>query len=80
MELEHIVDVARAARGMGKEFPGYLSSGEACAAALVLNRADYLKQIKRTMAEAIARLDYGDADRLLSAQVILQREAPLVEA
>lgn len=79
MQLESIVAVSRAARRMGTDFPGYLSTGEACAAALVLNRPDYLKKIGRTMAEAIHRLDAGDADLLMDAQHLLQVEAPLVE-
>lgn len=79
MELQHIINVSRAARGMGDDFPGYLSSGEACAAALVLNRADYLKRLGRTMAEAIHKLDNGTAERLIDAQWALQNEAPLVE-
>ena len=79
MELQRIIDVSRAARGMGKEFPGSLSTGEACTAALVLNRADYLKAIDHSMAEAVNRLDFGDAEKLIEAQRALQREAPLVE-
>ena len=78
MQLETIIAVSRAARRMGADFPGYLSTGEACCAALVLNRADYLKELGRTMAEAIARLDPGDADMLLDAQHALQIEAPFV--
>ncbi len=79
MELQHIIDVSRAARKMGKDFPGYLSRGEAVTAALVLNRADYLKSLDYTMAEAVYRLDIGDHNKLIEAQRALQREAPLVE-
>lgn len=79
MELQHIIDVSRAARGMGQDFPGYLSRGESVTAALVLNRADYLKAIDYTMAEAVNRLDPGDASKLIEAQRALQREAPFVE-
>lgn len=74
-----MIDVSRAARKMGAAFPGYLSTGEACTAALVLNRADYLKAIDYTMAEAVNRLDYGDAEKLVHVQRHLQREVPLVE-
>lgn len=80
MNTERMIKVARAARGMGHDFPSYLSTGEACTAALVLNRADYLKALNRTMAEAIHRLDEGDAGRLRDAQFAIQSEAPLVEA
>lgn len=79
MNFNDMISVSRAARSMGADFPGYLSSGEACVAALVLNRPDYLKAIGRTMAEAVYRLDMGDADKLMRVQQVLQSEAPLVE-
>lgn len=79
MQLETMIAISRAARRMGDDFPGYLSTGEACAAALVLNRPDYLKKINRTMAEAVHRLDAGDAEQLMDVQRALQVEAPLVE-
>lgn len=79
MELQHIIDVSRYARNLGPDFPGTLSRGEAATAALVLNRADYLKAMDYTMAEAVNRLDQGDAAKLIDAQRALQREAPLVE-
>lgn len=72
MYTENMVQVARAAHGMGADFPGYLSGGEAVTAALVLNRADWLKRLGYTLAEAVHRLDAGDADRLVDAQRELQ--------
>jgi hypothetical protein len=72
MNTERIVQIARAAHGMGADFPGYLSTGEAVTAALVLNRADWLKQLGYTLAEAVNRLDTGDADHLVEAQRALQ--------
>lgn len=80
MTLDHIVDVSRAARRMGDDFPGYLSHGEALTAALVLNRADYLKKLDYTMAEAIWRVDESSLQLLRDAQFQLQCESPLVEA
>lgn len=80
MNTDRMAEVARAARRMGPDFPGYLSTGEAVTAALVLNRADWLRRLGYTMAEAVHRLDCGDAERLVEAQRELQREAPLVEA
>ena len=80
MQFNDMLEVSRAARRMGPDFPGYLSSGEACVAALVLNRPDYLKAIGRTMAEAIYRLDAGDADQLIRVQQTLQNELPITEA
>lgn len=79
MDHEHLVAVSRAARRMGNEFPGYLSTGEAVAAALVLNRADYLKAMDYTMAEAIHRLDGATLGILRDVQFQLQCEAPLAE-
>lgn len=80
MNLDHILDVSRSARRMGDDFPGYLSTGEALTAALVLNRADWLRKMDYTMAEAIQRIDTSSLSRLQDAQRQLQNEAPLVEA
>jgi hypothetical protein len=68
MNTERMAQVALAAHGMGDDFPGYLSTGEAVTAALVLNDADKLKRTGYTIAEAVHRLDEGDADRLRDAQ------------
>lgn len=50
----HIARVAMAADVMGE--PGPLSTGEALAAALVLNRADWLDRMDYTIPEALRRL------------------------
>lgn len=68
MNTERMAQVALAAHGMGADFPGYLSTGEAVTAALVLNDAGKLKTIGYTIAEAVYRLDTGDAERLRDAQ------------
>jgi len=52
-DLAQIVDKARAAKHGGF---GVLSTGEKLAAALVLNRADWLASMDYTMAEAIDRV------------------------
>ncbi len=55
MTFDHILDCGRAAFRMGST--GYLSSGESLAAALVLNRTDWLKERNYTIAEALDRVD-----------------------
>jgi hypothetical protein len=52
-ELAHILAKTRDAAAHG---PGALSTGEALAAALVLNRPDWLIAMKYTLAEAIGRI------------------------
>jgi hypothetical protein len=52
-ELDHIVSKARDAKNGGF---GVLSTGEKLAAALTLNRADWLAGMDYTMAEAIDRV------------------------
>lgn len=52
-ELDHIVSKSRDAKRGGFNV---LSTGEKLAAALVLNRADWLAEIGYTMAEAIDRV------------------------
>jgi len=52
-ELDHIISKARDAMHGGF---GVLSTGEKLAAALVLNRADWLASMDYTMAEAIDRV------------------------
>jgi hypothetical protein len=54
--LAHILRVARFARQEGF---GVLSTGERLGAALALNRADWLREMDYTLAEAVGRLD-GD--------------------
>lgn len=72
MNTERMFQIALAAHGLAEDFPGYLSTGEAVTAALVLNRADWLKKLNYTMAEAVYRLDSGDADILADVQRSLQ--------
>ncbi len=55
MNYDHILDCARAAFRM--DGTGYLSTGESLAAALVLNRHDWLKALNYTIAEALDRAD-----------------------
>lgn len=52
-ELEHILAKSRDAKNGGF---GVLSTGEKLAAALVLNRADWLADVDYTLAEAIDRV------------------------
>ncbi|WEX79479.1 hypothetical protein PYH37_006402 (plasmid) [Sinorhizobium numidicum] len=52
-ELEHIITKARDAKNGGF---GVLSTGEKLAAALVLNRPDWLADMNYTLAEAIERV------------------------
>lgn len=53
IELAHMLRKVRDARAGGFDV---LSTGEKLAAALVLNRADWLVQVDYTMAEAIDRV------------------------
>lgn len=53
-DLEHIVAKTLHARRLNE--PGPLSTGEALAAALVLNRADWLADMNYTIVEAIERV------------------------
>lgn len=53
--LEHLASVVRQAAANGG--PGPLSTGEALAAALVLNRHDWLASMGYTIAQALGRVD-----------------------
>ena len=53
IELNHMLSKARDAKHGGFSV---LSTGEKLAAALILNRADWLASMKYTMAEAIGRV------------------------
>lgn len=53
--LEHLASVVRQAAANGG--PGPLSTGEALAAALVLNRHEWLSQLGYTIAQALDRID-----------------------
>lgn len=74
--LEQILDKSRAAKSGGY---GTLSKGEMIAAALVLNRADWLAEMKYTMAEAIDRLGPEWLARIPVAARTLAREAELAQ-
>lgn len=74
MRLDHILSCARAAskyRG-----PGPLSTGEALAASIVLNKPAWIKSMGYTLAEAIDRVDDDGQTipRLLQAQRQLEGE------
>ena len=70
--LQQILDKSRQARDGGF---GVLSKGEMIAAALVLNRADWLTEMNYTMAEAIERLGGEWLAKVPVAARTLQREA-----
>ena len=74
--LEQIIDKSRAARD--GHF-GVLSTGEKIAAALVLNRADWLAEAGFTMAEAIERLEAEWLTRIPAAARTVKREAGLAQ-
>lgn len=70
--LEQIVSKSRHARDGGF---GVLSTGEKLAAALVLNRPDWLAQMSYTMAEAIDRVGADWLTKIPEAARILAYEA-----
>ncbi len=74
MELEHILRVSRLAKTL--KAPGPLSTGEALAAAIVLNKPTWLKKRGYTLAEAMDRVndDGATIPRLLRAQRVLAGE------
>jgi hypothetical protein len=63
--LSHILRVSRYAKTNGY---GELSTGEQLAAALVLNRADWLAEMGYTMPEAIDRIGPEWSALLIEAQ------------
>ncbi len=71
-ELDHILAKARDARRGGFNV---LSTGEKLAAALVLNRADWLAGLDYTMAEAIERVGPAWLALIPEAARILAYEA-----
>ena len=75
--LEQILDKSRQARDGGF---GVLSKGEMIAAALVLNRADWLAEMNYTMAEAMERLGGEWLARVPAAARQLAKEAITVQA
>lgn len=70
--LQQIIDKSRDAKHGGF---GSLSTGEQLAAALVLNRADWLAAAGYTMAEAIDRLGPAWVERIPEAALQLAGEA-----
>ncbi|MBN9047731.1 MAG: hypothetical protein J0H18_19010 [Rhizobiales bacterium] len=70
--LQQIIDKSRAAKRGGF---GVLSTGEKLAAALVLNRADWLASMDYTMAEAIDRVGMDWLTRIPEAARQLAYEA-----
>ncbi|WP_197035003.1 hypothetical protein [Herbaspirillum sp. RV1423] len=79
--LEHLVGKARHAAAI--DGPGPLSKGEALAAALILNRPDWLADMGYTIAEAIDRLEEDwvrlipQAARIISASDAVTRRASI---
>lgn len=75
MQLPHILRICVEARRDNS--PGPLSTGEALAAAIVLDRPEWIKAMGYTLAEAIARVDDDGQTlpRLLKAQRMLDTEA-----
>lgn len=73
MTIDHLMRVVRHAAALGD--PGPLSLGEALAAALVLNRPDWLADKGYTIAQALDRLDEGDADLLPRAEKLWRVES-----
>lgn len=69
--LQQIVNKARAAKQGGF---GSLSTGEKLAAALVLNRADWLAGMNYTLAEAIERVGADWLARIPEAARLLEHE------
>jgi hypothetical protein len=80
MNIENIVQCARSARLSGPDFPGPLRKSDAIAAALALNRPDWLRKLGCSLAEAIHHLDSETLDNIYPAQVVLANSSPLVEA
>ena len=80
--LEQILDKSRAARD--GHF-GVLSTGEKLAAALVLNRPEWLAKMDYTMADAIERVGpewltaIPEASRILTHEAELAAEAVAIE-
>ena len=74
MDLEHILSCARFAKK--NKGPGPLSTGEALAAAIVLDKPDWLRKRGYTLAEAFDRAndDGMSGPRFLQAQRIIAGE------
>lgn len=68
--LEQII--AKSRQALRQDSPSTLSTGEAVAAALVLNRPDWLAQMGYTLADAIGRMDAEWLDMIPAAASQLQ--------
>ncbi|MFC3715189.1 hypothetical protein ACFONC_03365 [Luteimonas soli] len=55
--IEHLLSKTRDAQALGH--PGPMSTGEALAVALILDRPDWLAEMDYTLADAIGRIDRG---------------------
>ena len=75
-ELDHIIRKSRHARDGGF---GVLSTGEKLAAALVLNRPDWLTSMDYTLAEAIDRVGAQWLALIPEAARVLKHEAELAQ-
>jgi hypothetical protein len=75
-ELAHILAKTRDAAAHG---PGALSTGEALAAALILNRPDWLIAMKYTIAEALERIGPDWAQLIPPAAKQFKQECEAVE-
>lgn len=75
-ELDHIIRKSRDARNGGF---GVLSTGEKLAAALVLNRPDWLASMDYTLAEAIERVGAEWLALIPQAARVLEHEAELAQ-
>ena len=72
-QLRHLLGACRAARDTAG-FPSQLSTGERLAAALVLNRADWLAEEEYTIVEAIDRIGPDWASLLPHAVLQLKED------
>lgn len=72
MTLDHLMRAVRHAAAANG--PGALSSGEAIAAALVLNRPDWLAGLGYTIPQALDRIDEGDAELISRAEKLWRAE------
>jgi len=72
--LQQIIDKSRDAKRGGF---GVLSTGEKLAAAMVLNRADWLADVGYTMAEAIERLGPSWVSRIPEAAKQIEHEGEI---
>lgn len=73
MNLDDVVRVSLYAKRNGGTGP--LSTGESLAAALVLNRADWLQEMDYTIAQALDRIDPDTIQHLRDAERMVAGEA-----